>query len=326
MKPSLFLFSAALLLPCFAEAKTVGGGYIDAASGYTVTSDSTELFELEGAYRNHRRNLFWPFESENQSRWDNGAEAKIFLGSTVDGGFSGARANGMLAYRTSVRTIWEFRLGAAGQNVKINGKARATPVAQVDLFWRPVNWLDVHALAGHDFVYNEFLQPGAIEMGLRGYTVAADGHLRILNRLRFAYRMSHKILSDQNTRTLGDFALLYGISPGVPWIWGGVGYEWMGTGQNTISYWSPRRFWSFGPRIEGDIPIFDELSVFFGLNVNRFQEEDFPMGTGYYGVLGLRYGAREDVNYTLGYTRIRSAQNSGTWNSDGIAALVHVPL
>jgi hypothetical protein len=118
---------------------------------------------------------------------------------------------------------------------------------------------------------------------------------------------------------------MYGISTGVPWIWMGMGGEKMGFERSTSSspardrYWTPARFYSFGPRLDANIPLVADVSFSMGANLNRFREDQFAWGTGFLLAPGLIYGNREEQQIKLSYMRIESKQGSTVWSSDSFA-------
>jgi hypothetical protein len=119
---------------------------------------------------------------------------------------------------------------------------------------------------------------------------------------------------------------MYGISTGVPWVWAGIGTDYLSYSFRQTTYWSPTRFYSFGPRFEGVFPLFQQWSASIGLNLNRFQEESFDLGNGYYGTAKLQYGEREHLNVAVEYIRILAAQGSSQWISNGVNLSLNAPL
>ena len=126
-------------------------------------------------------------------------------------------------------------------------------------------------------------------------------------------------LSDTNQRSDSDLALMYGISTTWPWIWVGFGTEFMSNSKTSQSYWSPRQFYSFGPRIDVAAPIFGKLSFALGLNLNKFQDIDFGGGQGFYSNSKLIYGDVGKLRYEFGIEAIQSEQSGNIWRSQAMS-------
>jgi len=140
------------------------------------------------------------------------------------------------------------------------------------------------------------------------YKFAEKWQLRGMNKNYF--------ISDDNQRADSDLALMYGVSPGWPWIWVGLGGELMTNSKaNTTGYWAPRQFTNYGPRLDVAAPIADKTTFYLGLNVNKFNDIDFGDGTGFYGVSKLVYGADDSWKIELGVESISSDQNASRWTS-----------
>lgn len=132
---------------------------------------------------------------------------------------------------------------------------------------------------------------------------------------------------DANRRTDSDVGLMYGISPSWPWIWVGVGAEYMTNSiANTTGYWSPRQFVNVGPRFDLSFPIVGNYSFAMALNLNKYNDVDFGDGTGFYSVAKLIYGDANSMRVEGGLETISSEQNSSNWTSSMVFLGITCPF
>lgn len=189
-------------------------------------------------------------------------------------------------------------------------------------------------LLGEGGVYWELSKSNLnIEIGQRSYAQDLESPTSIRENLRGPFylikynltleqgwqlRTLHKtyFISDGNRRTDSDLALMYGISPGWPWIWLGLGSELMTNSSfDNTGYWSPRQLVNLGPRLDLAIPLSERYTFSLGLNVNLYNDVDSGDGTGYYLLSKMSYGKPDSLKIDAGVESINSEQNSNRWTS-----------
>ncbi len=159
------------------------------------------------------------------------------------------------------------------------------------------------------------LQPSSID--LKEEELTANLVFTPLKKLKLQTTQILGWRSDANRKHNSDYALLYGVSPGWPWIWVGYGYYTLKYSERSPGYWSPQDFSSHGFRIDSSFPIYSKLSGIFGLNLNNYDEDGFS-GKGHYGVAGLQWGSSAETHFKATWTQIRSGQSSSPWKYDGL--------
>lgn len=127
----------------------------------------------------------------------------------------------------------------------------------------------------------------------------------------------HSRVSDANTGLFYDGSLMYGVSSGWPWIWLGYGFEGLNYKENRIGYWSPKNFFTHGPRLDSSFSLIGKFSGIFALNMNYYSE-DGTSGDGYLGAAGIQWGQYDGNNVRLMYTKIRSGQSQSPWVYEGL--------
>ncbi len=293
---------------------------------YTRTSDRIEEADFSLRYRNHRRDLFWSYPSEEVVGWDYGFETRFYTGTSASEQYQGARLTALGSRKFSKALLLESELGGTFlQNHTARFDASAA-VARLSADWIPFENAAVRAGISRDSVFQELGLVGEVSPRLTAITAEAALNYRILEPLRASFKGSRRGLTDGNRRTAWDAALMYGISTGTPWIWAGLGIEGLGYSSRVRGYWSPESFSSYGPRIEAAVPLSESWSFNAGLNLNRFREEQLAFGNGYYGSLKLQYGSRDAMSVSGGYMRILSRQISGEWLSQSYLLNLTTPL
>ncbi len=162
----------------------------------------------------------------------------------------------------------------------------------------------------------ETLQSTASMQGyLRSNYYMLSAQHRVADSWRVLGFVKNNYLNDGNIKLNSDISLMYGISPSWPWIWLGVGGEWIKNSKPNQPYWTPREFYSYGPRLDIAAPINDRFSYAFGFNINRFKDIDFGLGSGYYFNSKLIYQKKDTSKYELRLESIESKQNGNSWKS-----------
>lgn len=169
----------------------------------------------------------------------------------------------------------------------------------------------------NDYHYAFQLASGSARTPLTSEGYGFGFTLKPLERIRFLVNYSTRWVSEGVQRQSTEGNLVYGISPSWPWIWVGVGGEYMSHSRTSPSYYSPQFFKSYGTRAEAAFPIFsDDWTGALAWNYSIIQEATLNPGTGHYIVSSLKYGGRQNLNLGFNYTKILSQQSSSQWESE----------
>ena len=127
-----------------------------------------------------------------------------------------------------------------------------------------------------------------------------------------------------------DFAVLYGLSPDLPWVWVGAGIYYQVFEFQTDGYWSPSQYHSFGPRLEASFPISPKLTGEAGVNLNVVSEDrwtplDFSEFGGYIS-LGLDYSIGKGTHLKIGITHQDSIRDDFHYYETAAIFSLHRPL
>lgn len=291
------------------------------------TSDELDHNSLGLSYQNHRRDPHWPYPGEADAAWDLGLRANLCSGKTPYGHYSSFDFFGEFSRKISEKANMGLEAGMSRLS-EDRGGSIIIPAGTLSAFIFPASFLSFEVMVFRKLA-NVDHRPGAVSTHLKEVGERLNIYSQPVERIRVIAQGENKNLSDGNQKRWSDFSLLYGVSPGTPWIWLGMGGELFGYTRNTENdpvetrYWSPGRFISFGPRADIQIPIQGLLSLSIGANWNRLREGDLPWGTGYYLSPSLNYGSRENVLVSVYYTRISSKQGESSWSSNtfGLNAL-----
>ncbi len=282
----------------------------------THTSDELNLNHFGINYRNHRRNLFFPFANEEEKSKDVGVVMDYFEGQLNTLKFNSLRLLGLLALKSSRIFLIETYLG--GQNFKSEQVETSMAVPGVSIYFQiPQKLLLQSHLDRFYLAQNGFLS-GPISNGTSAWRWKPSASYLLNERYRFLIRPELDFISDGNRRFYSDIALMYGISTWPRWIWIGLGAEYL-SNSNPGNYWSPSMFKSYGLRFELNSELSNGLNGTIGFNFNQIQENANPWGSGHYLNLGLAYGDRNSSNLNFNYIHIQSVQSNNEWKSNTFA-------
>ena len=318
---TLFLMLAFNTIPALADQPIT---HVD-VSGST-TSDGIHDRSLIASWRNHRRDLFWPLPEEADRAWDVETRAELHQGDDQQGHYRGQRFALGMGRKFSPTWLLDALLGFHAVSEDINYTTKVIPTGDVALYFAPATQLNVTARYGHDFVYQDLVQPGGLSNHLTADSLWLDLVPRPVDAWRFPIRSSVRRFSDANTRRNVDASVLYGLAMSELWVWAGLGAEYLSYTTTQTSYWSPSRFLAMGPRLEAVVPVYRSFRAAASVNLNRFQENQFAWGWGYYTTARLELGNREGWLGSVGYTRIRSSQGGTQWFSNGLTLSLSAQL
>ncbi len=283
------------------------------------SSDGFQQKEINALYRNHRRELFNPYNNEAETSWDWGVSALMGDGHNSAYKYTGAKLQIIGGRKISKSVNLETKLGIHQlKNTTTNdtknifaGNLKGQFILN-DIYSGSLDI--VHGLARGGAI-----QQGAMHNQYQEISLNSSLSAKWSKHWQSILRSQNTYLSDSNQKSIYDFSTLYGISTGTPWIWAGVGIEKLNYTKRSEIYWSPVEFLSFGPRLDATVPISGKFSASTGLNLNRLYDKDTrSWGSGYYFSGRLQYGDRNEFNIALNWIRIESIQNGNKWKSNQV--------
>jgi len=278
---------------------------------FDETSDAFQRTEIFFDYRNHRREMFWPWEDADTRDLDWGIGVRHLQGSVDAADFQGAQVQAMLGKRFSRALYAEAWLGAHQLKVSQSDENTITTYA-TSVHLTPVDWFRLQIESSENFVYPESVLPGGISEQLTARTDSASLQWRPVRRVRAIAKGLWRELDDGNVEDRVTLAILYGLSPEWPWIWAGIGGEKLQFDQPRSSYWSPQEYLAYGLRFESSFPITDWLTGNIAVNLDRLREDE-ARADGQYYALGLEIRLAAATYLRINATRINSLQESVRW-------------
>ncbi len=178
----------------------------------------------------------------------------------------------------------------------------------------------------NDYHYTLQLASGSARNPLTTEGYNLNFTLKPIEKIRVLLGYGNRWVSDGVQRQTTEGSLLYGISPSWPWIWVGIGGEYISHSRTTPEYYSPKFFKSYGTRAEAAFPVTDEWSVGAAWNYSIIQEEVLAAGVGHYIVGNVRYGGRQNFNFGFNYVKILSQQSNSEWSSESYTLNCEYPF
>jgi hypothetical protein len=274
------------------------------------TSDDFQRGEWLLSYRNHRRDFVWPWEEAGATALDWGVDARDISGSLLSKHFEGRRFAAMLGklLRPMYAELWlgSDHLGASGPSKDIF-------IYDGTLRFQPNSVLDIRVQSKRDFAYRDVLLPGGITDFLVLTKHGADVQWRPRPRLRTEANIEWRMLNDGNRARHYEGSLLYGVSPGTPWIWAGLGGEWLEYNRQVSTYWSPERFYAYGLRVDCSFSLSKRLEADLSANLDIEKEAHFRRNLGEYVDAGIAYHFASRWLLHLSVQLVRSQQVGHSW-------------
>ncbi|MBL7671112.1 MAG: hypothetical protein JNM39_11575 [Bdellovibrionaceae bacterium] len=297
------------------------------------TSDQFQRNSTSVSFDTCRRDLFWPYVGECSQTLGWGLQFKKnevsipeipTLGSARPGVLgSGLKLVGSVGTRLSPNHHLDIEIGGHSLNADPLYPTMVAAVGMAQVNWKVTSSWDLSFSEGRDLVYNELKLPAAFSHALTAWTFQTQSLYRLGHTWRFPIRGNLRNYSDENSSWEYDLAVLYGVSPGTPWIWVGLGFNQLSYQIQKSDYWTPKKVTSDGPRLEWDIPLYGKLSFSGGANFNHIAEQNAPEAEGYVALAGLKYGLREGFNMKIQYFKIETTQLGKAWSSDSVSFTIN---
>ncbi len=290
---------------------------------FDSTSDELKKTSFLAGYRNHRRDLLWPYAGETAQAVDWGVTAEHHKGEMADSSkFSGTKIGVFVGHKYSHRAYFDAAVFAHQLESVRNSVDTARLTGQTTIVLNPVDPLWISFLGRNDFVYQEMFLPAGITRGLTASTARIDFVYRLQEKWRALGKTSQKWFSDGNRREDHELALMYGIAPTTPWIWAGLGASYLGYQTSQPGLWTPHDFFAYGPKIDVAVPMAGGFTAVTELNYNISREESQSDSHGYSAAIGVKSGDRNDLQVVALFRRIETDLRKEGWSSRGGTLLV----
>lgn len=280
------------------------------------TSDNIDLDSVKFSYLNNQREHFWPYVKSADSEYDWGVNLHYYDGQANGTDFRGHHLEGVFGFQISEISYIGGSIGLHNLDVPDldNQKERNTYNIFTNLGL--TNNFSLLFSIADNYVYQYGLQPAATREFLNAEMRTAGFQWKPFNTIRISGASTTWDLSDSNTKRETKARILYGISPGWPWIWIGVSYEKLKYEIVKPDYWTPENFRSVGLVFESSFPISDNLTGAVAASTSNVKEDNNPKGNGNSINLGLDYKLTEAHTLRLGFDRIVSQQKKSTWSEN----------
>jgi hypothetical protein len=276
------------------------------------TTDDFDRDEWFASYRNHRRSMAWPWQESQATRPDWGIDLRYNTGRLEDADFDARRFAALVGKRLSPAVYVE--LSAGRHRLQTRGSTEDLTNYEAILRLTPSEALELRVQSERDYLYRDGFVSSSIDEFLSGRRHSLGAFWLPRERLRIVGEVERRELSDDNAGQRYSFAVLYGISPGWPWIWFGVGGGWLSYDEQRPGYWSPDEFTSVGLRFQSSFPLTDAFEASIAANLDRIEEKGLGDGHGEYIDASLTYRLTSTMRLRLGARRINSIQRGDRWS------------
>lgn len=319
MKYLLLIFILIFNDSAYSENSIVTANY-----SYLQSSDQMFMHTSSLLFRSHRRDLSYPYENEDTTGWDFGSSVLTTQGFNANNNYNGQRGYLLLGRKFNSNFLIDFYSGGHRAFDTGNNNDKTIFIAELKALFHIDELLDISLAANRDYAYIYTIQPGGSNNRLTTNSFNFALNYNIFSDIVTRINENYFYISDQNTKSVTNIALLYGIATEEPWIWVGLGYENTSYKYVTTDYWSPSAFMAFGFRSEANLPIYliDNIFINLELNYNRIWDKDTcTRGNGVAIASKLQFGRRENHNFSVFYNRLSSIQDGNLWysNEAGVA-------
>jgi hypothetical protein len=310
-------------------------GLFGFGAGYFDTKDDFQYLQSYFSYRNHLRDIYWPYEEAESRDLDWGVDAVVRTGSlfkSID--FDAAAFDIFLGKRLSSGSYLEAGIGIHGlrgdgdvdEDGDIIIEDDTIPTYRAKGLFVITETVDIGIESHYDYLYPEGFDPGSLTDALTSHEIVGALSWKPISTLSLQSESAVNLISDSNTRFWTDLAVLYGISPEWPWIWAGFGayYQWFEF--ESDDYWSPERYISYGPRLDSSFPITSRLSGWADIEINIITESQLFEGVGGDVSLGLDFAMTEKTHMLLGISRSDSLRFGEHYYENYAFLSLHWPM
>jgi hypothetical protein len=308
-------------LPSAAERDIFNLGYAT-----NRTSDDYEAHTYSFSYRNNRREWFWPWQESTSHGIDWGLDVDRTKGDAGTSEFKAVHGQGTLGFYLTKGTYLQAQVGR--HTLETDTSERSITSRHVTAMFGLNRSFSLQLESGRDFIYTGGSVTGGITRQLTALDHTASFRWRPETRLRIQGQGGYRKYDETNEENIArdaDISALYGIAPGWPWVWAGIGAQVLKYDESVPDYWSPERFTAYGLRFESSFPVYKRLAGSAAANLNR-QSENGVEGYGYDVKGGFQYRLFGQLYARLDMSKSKSIQQSSAWKSDNITFSLSGPL
>ncbi len=279
------------------------------------TSDNIRVNFFQLNFESELSDINWPYSDQNLSQPSYGLEVQQQEITGPRLSFNNTLVAPQFTHNVGVDLRLSYQLGYYHLNVFNNNDLNQLR-AKFDLKKNFRNQLFLDVTADRGFLFQSTIPLGGTADSF--YGTQFDGRLlyRFLEKLDLSLRSRAQFFSDQNQSSKNDLQLMYAFLRHPHWLLFGLGSETLSFQSRSTSYWSPRFFRSWGPRMDVNYSLSEKFSAFLGGSYNFFKEDDFSSGSGFFGRTGLQWGNRNQSTIVAFYERNESTQNGRIWFND----------
>lgn len=285
------------------------------ADGQNIrTSDGLSFQSYSLHWMKDRQDFIYPYNEEKHPRYNFRLDYTQASATESGSELNAHKLGAGISYLAKDHLLWKL-WGGVHQYKNSTGTDEQAVVGEISVEWKKGDFYQFGSV-GRDYAYQDLFVPKGIEEDLKSDRLFARSLYTGFPGYRLNNRFTLNKLSDGNKRWQDDIDVKRQFLKNQLWLWLGAGGEYIYTNRDVTGYWTPRRYISFGPRIELGIDLTSLLSLQHGTNFNYFYDENSRTGYGYYTITNLRWGKRDNRNLSLGFERILSRQNSKDWISN----------
>lgn len=262
-------------------------------------------------------------EPEGEMLWSVDA-SKNSIDQDTDDDYKGYSIGGTVGTRVNDIFSAEIGLGSDNMENQRTGKNESLTRYQLKGKARVNEQVNIQASHKRHYLFDHGIVQGDDGKLVHGDTTDLNVNWRVHEKLRASGGINNRDLSDGNGSQKVAGSLMYGISPGWPWIWAGVKAEKLEYDQDKNSYWTPEEFTSYGLTAESSFAINEALNMNLGANLSRNKEDSNPSGTGYSVSAGADWKVADNISLNAKGYLLESTQESSEWKQDGINLSVNM--
>lgn len=292
---------------------------INADFSYKKTSDHIHFRTQDIEYLTYRSDLTYPYADEGDSGRGYCVEAKHGSGNSQSDPFSMSVLKWRYISKKNENFNWSVSEGLHTlKNEEAGGPSATLMSINLNSQWQFSKLQFLQLQFNHDWKYTDLSLPGSLDQFLKSDRLDIFFFLRPHHRTRVIAPVTIEEISDNNRKFQFNPQVLYGVLPDTPWLWVGLGAEYLSNRNPGVGYWSPSKFIAFGPRFEFATPFgSSDWSLNSAFALNRLKEENNSFGRGVSSSVSIQKGARDQTHVGVSYYKISSEQSGSDWHEVG---------
>lgn len=281
------------------------------------TSDGLSAGSVQFAAAPIRSDFIWPYDTQPEALKQMGLEAD-YLRHDKDG-WVAERWSGLLTHQAYSKNIF-FQFRAGFQSLVITDGTSESHSTLAFAYKVAKKWeKSLLSFSGkRGYLLDEVIYILPEQKNSLGSLYQLSYEYYFLQQGTLKYKGQLIDLYDDNNLDSHDLELSWKLMMD-PWFKVGLGYYNLRTDGSDANFWSPERFYAWGPRAEFAWSFADKKQFFVGGSYNLLKEKDVEAGQGHYLKTGLQLGDRSAQWFRLAYEQIKSEQSGQRWTSEGFS-------